>query len=77
MKIKRRHEIAFIICGVLMGFSLGVYTYDACFRSPHSDRNGFALLLASVCMLIGTLWLAVMRAEIKRQQNEIGPKPDA
>ncbi len=60
-----------------MGFSLGVYTYDVFFRTPHSDRDGFALLLASICMLIGTVWLAVMRAEIKRQQNEIEQKPDA
>jgi hypothetical protein len=77
MEIKRRHESAFVICGVLMGFSLGVYTYDAFFRPPHSDRNGFALLLASVCMLIGIVSLAVMRAEIKSQQNETEQKPDA
>jgi hypothetical protein len=76
MKITRRYEIAFISCGVLLGFNLGVWSYAAFFLPPNTDRNGLAELFASVCLLVGLVWLAVMRAEIRRK-DESNQKHDA
>src|ERR1035441_6344363 len=76
MKISRRYEIAFICCGVLLGFNLGVWSYAAFFLPPNTDRNGLAEFLASICLVVGLFWLTVMRAEMRRK-DDVNDKPDA
>jgi hypothetical protein len=76
MKISRRYEIAFICCGVLLGFNLGIWSYVVFFLPPHTDRNGVAEFLASICLLVGVVWLAVIRAEMRRK-DDANDRPDA
>jgi hypothetical protein len=75
MKFSRRHEVAFIFGGVLLGLGAGVFGYEAFFLPPHTDRNGFAELFAGVCLMAGSLCLSLTRAE-KHRLDRAGDNPD-
>ena len=66
MKTSQLHRIGFASGHLLCGFALGLLTYNAFFFLPGGDPNGLAVLLGSVCLLVGIVLLALVRAEASR-----------
>jgi hypothetical protein len=76
MKINRRYEIAFVFGGMLLGLSAGIFIYEAFFLPLHANRSGFAEMFASICLLAGSLFLTLTRAE-KQRSEKADDNPDA
>jgi len=66
MKISQVHQIGLAAGYILYGFAGGLITYQMFFPLPDDSYNGMAILFSFTCLLLGSVPLAVVRADGRR-----------